>query len=86
MTVDLFLRILANVVDIQKEHLLLHTPVLNKTPRLSSVRMFVRLYKLLLKYCIYVSVTKQTYPAFSAWLSTGSIRSLKSDRKSYYAL
>ena len=77
MTVDLFPHILANVVDIQKEHLLLHTPVLNKTSRLSSARMFVRLYRLLLIHCIYVSVTKPTCPAFSAWLNTGSIRSLK---------
>ena len=77
MTVDLFPHILANVVDIQKEHLLLHTPVLNKTPRLSSARMFVRLYRLLLIHCIYVLVTKPTCPAFSAWLNTDSIRSLK---------
>ena len=77
MTVDLFHHILANVVDIQKEHLLLHRPVLNKTSRLSSARMFVRLYRLLLKHCIYVSVTKPTCPAFSAWLNTGSIKSLK---------
>ena len=73
MTVDLFPLILANVADIQKEHLLLHTPVLNKTPRLSSARMFVRLYRLLLIHCIYVSVTKPTCPAFSAWLNTGSV-------------
>ena len=77
MTVDLFPLILANVVDIQKEHLLLHTPVLNKTPRLSSAIMFVRLYRLLLIHCIYVSVTKPTCPTFSALLNTGSIRSLK---------
>ena len=77
MTVDLFPYILANVVDIQKEHLLLHTPVLNKTSRLSSARKFVRLYRLLLIYCIYVSLTKPTRPAFSAWLNTGSIRPLK---------
>ena len=77
MTADLFPLILANVVDIQKEHLLLHTPVLNKTPRLSSARMFVRLYRLLLIHCIYVSVTKPTCPAFSALLNTGSVRSLK---------
>ena len=69
MTVDLFPHILANVVDIQKEHLLLHTPVLKKTPRLSFARMFA--------YTLYVSVTKPTCPAFSAWLNTGSIRSLK---------
>ena len=74
---NLFPDILANVVDIQKEHLLLHRPVLNKTPRLSSVIMFVRLYRLLLIHCIYVSVTKPTCPAFSAWLKTGSIRPLK---------
>ena len=77
ITVDLFPHVLANVVDIQKVHLLFHTPVLNKTPRLSSVRMFVRLYRLLLIHCIYVSVTKPTYPAFSAWLNTGDIRPLK---------
>ena len=69
--------ILANVFDIQMEHLLLHTPVLNKTHRLSSARMFIRLYRLLLIHCIYVSATKPTCPAFSAWLNTGSIRSLK---------
>ena len=74
MTVEFFHHILANAVDIQKEHLLLHTPLLNKTPRLSSARTFVRLYRLLL---IYVSVTKPTCPAFSAWLNTGAIRSLK---------
>ena len=49
----------------------------NKTPRLSAARMFVRLYRLLLIHCIHVSVTKPTYPAFSAWLIIGSIRSLK---------
>ena len=77
ITVDFFPHNLANVVDIQKEHLLLHTPVLSKTPRLFSARMFVRLYRLLLIHCIYVLVTKPTYPAFSAWLNTCSIRSLK---------
>ena len=77
MTVDLIPHILANVVDIQKEHLLLHRAVLNKTSRLSSARMFVRLYRLLLLHCKYVSVTKPTCPAFSAWLNTGSIRPLK---------
>ena len=50
---------------------------MNKTPRLSSARMFVRLYRLLLIHCIYVSVTKPTCPAFSAWLNTGAIRSMK---------
>ena len=77
ISVDLFPHILANVVKIQKVHLLLHTPLLNKTPRLSSARTFVRLYRLLLIHCIYVSVTKPTCPAFSAWLNTGAIRSLK---------
>ena len=77
ITVDFFPHILATVVDIQKVHLLLHTPLLNKTPRLSSARTFVRLYRLLLNHCIYVSVTKPTCPAFSAWLNTGAIRSLK---------
>ena len=33
----------------------MHRPVLNKTPRLSSARMFVRLYRLLFIHCIYVS-------------------------------
>ena len=77
MTVDLFPHILANVVDIQKERLLLHRPVLNKSSRLFSARMFVRLYRLLLIHCIYVSVTKPTCTAFSAWLNTGSIKPLK---------
>ena len=77
MTVDLFSNFLANIVDIQKEHLLLHRPVLNKTIRLSSARMFVRLYRLLFIHCIYVSVTKPTCPDFIAWLNTGSIRPLK---------
>ena len=76
-TVDFFPHILANFVDIQKVHLLLHTPLLSKTPRLSSARTFVRLYRRLLIHCIYVSVTKPTCPAFSAWLNTGAIRSLK---------
>ena len=66
MTVDLFPHILANIVDIQKEHLLLHTPVLNKKPRLPSARMFARLYRLLFIHCIYVLVTKPTCPALSA--------------------
>ena len=60
ITVDLSPHILAYVVDVQKVHLLLHTPLLNKTPRLSSARMFVRLYRLLLIHCIYASVTKPT--------------------------
>ena len=77
MTVDRFPYTLANVVDIIKVHLLLHTPLLNKTPRLSSTRRFVRLYRLLLIHCIYVSVTKPTCPAISAWLNTGATRSLK---------
>ena len=71
ITVDLFPHILANAVDIQKVHFLLHTPLLNKTPRLSSARMFVRLYRLLLIHCIYVSVTKPTCPV------PGTIRSMK---------
>ena len=37
--------------------------------------LFVWLYRLLLIHCIYVSVTKPTCPAFSAWLNTGAIRS-----------
>ena len=77
ITVDLFPHILANAVDIQKLHLLLHTPLLNKTPRLLSARMFVRLYRLLLIHCIYVSATKPTCPAFSAWMNAGTIRSIK---------
>ena len=77
ITVDLFPHIPAIVVDNQKVHLLLHTPLLNKTPRLSSGRAFERLYRLLLIHCMYVSVTKPKYPAFSAWLNTGAISSLK---------
>ena len=34
-------------------------------------------YRVLLIHCIYVSVTKPTCPAFSAWLNTGSISPLK---------
>ena len=55
--------------------------MLNKTPRSSSERMFVRLYRLLLVHCIYVSLTKPTCPAFRAWLNTGPIRSSKATRK-----
>ena len=76
MIVYLFPHILANGVDIQKEHLLLHRPVLNKTSRVPSARMFVRLYSLLHIHCIYVSMTKPTCPVFSAWLNIGSIRPL----------
>ena len=69
ITVDLFPHILANAVDIQKAHLLLHTPLLNKTPRLSSAKMFVRLYRLLLIHCIYVSVTNEhTLPLVPGWI------------------
>ena len=76
ITVVLSPPILAKVVDILKVHLLLHTPLLNK--RLSGERPFVRLYRLLLIHCIYVSVTKKlTCPVFSAWMNTGAIRSLK---------
>ena len=81
ITVDLFPHILPNVIDIQKVHLLLHTPLLNKTSSLSSARTFVRLYRLLLIHCMYVSVTKPTCPAFSAWLNTDATRSLKVTRK-----
>ena len=77
MNVDLFPHILPTGVDIQNEHLLFHRPVLKKTSRLSSARTFVRLYRLLLIHCIYVSVTKLACHAFSAWFNTGSIRSLK---------
>ena len=86
MTVDLFPHILANVADMQKERLLSHTQVLNKTPKLSSARMCVRLYRLLLVDCIYVSVTNPVWLAFSAWLNNGSVSSLKMTGKSYYAL
>ena len=77
MTVDLFPHVLANGVDIQKEQLKLHTPLLNKTPRLSSARMFVRFYRLLLIHCVYLSVKTTTCSALSAWLNTGYITSLK---------
>ena len=39
--------------------------------------MFVRLYRLLLIHCIYVSVTNQYALPLSAWLNTGAIRSMK---------
>ena len=63
----LFSHILTNFVGIQKVHLFLNTPLLNKTPRLLSARTFVRFDRLLLIHCIYVSVTKPTCPA---WLNT----------------
>ena len=53
------------------------------TPRLSSAKMFVRLYRLLLLHCMYVSVTKPTCHAFSPWLNTGSIRPLKVTGKAF---
>ena len=69
MTVDLFSLFLANVVDIQKEHLLLHTPVLNKTTRLSSARMFVTLYRLLfIHVCMYHWQNQHTLPLVSGWI------------------
>ena len=77
MTVDLFPHILANGVDIQNEHLLLHRPVFKKL----CERMFVRLYSLLLIHCIYVSATKPTCAAFNAWFNTCSIRPLRATGK-----
>ena len=70
INVDLFPHILANAVDIQKVHLLLHTPLLNKTPRLSSARMFVRLYKLLLIYIVYMYQwqNQQALPLVPGWI------------------
>ena len=83
MTVDLFPHIMANVVDIQNEHLYLHAPVLNKTSRLSSARIFVRLYRLLLIHSIYVSVTEPTGSTFRAWLNSAWFHQvLEGDRKS----
>ena len=82
MTVDHSPHILANIVDIQKEHLWLHRPVLNKTSRLSSARMFVRLYRLVLIHCIYVSVTKPTCTAFSSLFVCWFHQTLEGDRKS----
>ena len=87
MTVDFFPHIMANVVNIQNEHLYLHALVMNKTSRLSSARIFVRLYRLLLIRCIYVSVTKPTGPTFRAWLNSAWFHQIREgDRKSYYAL
>ena len=82
MTVDIFPHTMANVVDIQNEHLYLHASVLNKTSWLSSVRIFVRLYRLLLIHCIYVSVTKPTIPTFRACLNSAWFHQiLEGDRK-----
>ena len=75
ITVDLFPHILANAVDIQKVHLLLHTPLLNKTPRLSSVRMFVRLYRLLLIFFfvyMYQWQNKHPLPLVPGWIHAPS--------------
>ena len=77
MTADPFSHILAKVVAFRRSTFLLHRPVLNKTSRLSSARMLVRLYRLLLIHCIYLSVTKPTCPVFSVWLKTGFIKPLK---------
>ena len=78
MTVDLFPLILANVVDIQKVHLLLHTPVLNKTPRLSSARMFLRLYRLLAAYTLYICICNKTnMPCLKSLVEYWFHRSLK---------
>ena len=74
LTVDLFLHILAYVVVIQKEHLLLYTPVLNKTRRLSPARMFVRLYRLLLIHCIYMYQWQNQHalPLVPGWIMVPS--------------
>ena len=69
ITVDLFPHILANAVDIQKVHILLHTPLLNKTPRLSYARMFVRLYRLLLLHCcMYQWQNQHALPLVPGWI------------------
>ena len=69
ITVDLFPHILANFVDIQKVHLLLHTPLLNKTPRLSSARTFIRLCRLLLIHCKFVWLQNQhALPLVPGWI------------------
>ena len=73
MTVDLFPNILANAVDIQKEHLLLHTPVLNKTP--SCIYTCISVPKTLNQY---------TLPLVPGCILVLSI--LDGDRKSYCAL
>ena len=81
ITEDIFPHILANAVDIQKVHLLLHSPLLNKTPRLSSVRTFVRLYRLLLMHCTYVSVTKHNMPSFYCLVKYWCHQILEGDRR-----
>ena len=69
ITVDLFPHFLANAVNIQKVHLLLHTPLLNKTPRLSSARMFVRLYRLLLIHVyMYQWQNQHALPLVPGWI------------------
>ena len=70
-----FPHILANVDDIQKKHVLLHRPVLN--PGYPLRECLLEFIDCCLYICIYVSVTKQACPAFSAWLNAGSIRPLK---------
>ena len=46
-----------------------YTIVKEKTLRLSSAKMFVRLYRLLLIHCIYVSVTNQlALPLVPGWI------------------
>ena len=84
MTEDLFPHIMANVVDTQNEHLYLHAPVLNKTSRLSSARIFVRLYIIdCYLYIVYMYQwqNQQVLPFVPGWIVPGSIRSLKVTRK-----
>ena len=79
MTADHFPHILANVVDIEKEHLLLHPPV-SSVEQNTQVILCENNCKTLstAAYTLYIcKVTKPTCTAFSAWLNTGSIRSLK---------
>ena len=69
MTVDIFPHILANVVDIQKDHLLLHTPVLNKISRLSSAIMFQDV----IDCCLYIDYMYQwqnqhALPSMPGWI------------------
>ena len=82
MTVDL-----GNVVDIQKQHLLLHRPVLNKTSTLSSARMFVCKTFWTANYTFYICISDKTnLPCLLCLVEYWFHQTLEGDRKSYYGL
>ena len=76
MTVDLFHIFWAMLSTLRRSTFCCMDQCWTKHPGY-PLRECCKLYRLLIIHCIYVSVTKPTCPAFSAWLNTGSIRPLK---------